>query len=46
MYEYRKKVHQMDVETLIKIRARQKEIKSNKIKNKDGVTDNLGRENF
>lgn len=42
LFEYRKKIHQMDVETLMKVRERKKEIKSNKIKQKDGITDNLG----
>jgi hypothetical protein len=39
LLEYRRKVYQMDVETLIKIREYQK---LNKVKQKDGVTDNLG----
>ena len=42
LYEYRKKVHQMDVETLMKVRELKKGIKSNNIRPKDGVTDNLG----
>ena len=42
LLEYKRKVHQMDVETLIKIREYQKGQKLNKVKQKDGVTDNLG----
>jgi len=41
--EYRRKIYQMDMETLIKVRERQQYLKSKKmIKGKDGVTDNLG----
>lgn len=42
LLEYRRKIHQMDVETLLKIRERQKNLKSIKVKTKNGVTDNLG----
>ena len=42
LVEYKRKVHQMDMETLIKVRERQKYLKSIKVKTKDGVTDNLG----
>ena len=42
LLEYRRKIHQMDVETLIKIRERQKSLKTKNTKSKDGVTDNLG----
>ena len=42
--EYRRKIHQMDMETLMKVRERQKYLKSVKTKSKDGVTDNLGEE--
>lgn len=44
LVEYRRKIHQMDMETLFKIRERKKYLKSIKQKNKDGVTDNLGNE--
>ena len=42
LVEYKRKVHQMDMDTLIKIRERQKYLKSIKVKNNDGVTNNLG----
>ncbi len=42
LLEYRRKIHQMDVETLMKIRERQKYLKTIKVKTKDGVTDNMG----
>ena len=42
LLEYRRKIHQMDMETLIKIREYQKNQKLQKVKQKDGVTDNLG----
>ena len=44
LVEYRRKIYQMDMETLIKIRERQQYLKKNKSKSKDGVTDNLGTE--
>ncbi len=42
LYEYRRKVHQMDMNTLLQVREYKKEQKSQKQKIKDGVTDNLG----
>ena len=42
LIEYRRKIHQMDMETLIKIREYQKNQKLQNVKQKDGVTDNLG----
>ena len=42
LLEYRRKIYQMDMETLIKVRERQKYLKSKKIKAKNGITDNLG----
>jgi hypothetical protein len=43
--EYRRKIHQMDMETLIKVKERQQYLKDmKKNKPKDGVTDNLGTE--
>ena len=42
LYEYRRKVHQMDMNTLLQVREYKKEQESKKHKNKDGVTDNLG----
>lgn len=42
LLEYRRKIHQMDMETLMKVRERKQELKSKKVKAKDGVTDNLG----
>ena len=42
LYEYRRKVHQMDMNTLLQVREYKKEQKSQKQKKKDGVTDNLG----
>lgn len=44
MLEYRRQIHQMDMETLLKIRERQKQVKEFKKQHKDGVTDNLGTE--
>lgn len=44
MVEYRRKIHQMDMETLIKVRERQKYLKSIKVNSKDGITDNMGEE--
>ena len=44
LVEYRRKVHQMDMETLMKVRERRQYLKSTKQKSKDGVTDNLGTE--
>ena len=44
LVEYRRKIHQMDMETMLKVRERQKWLKENKKKHKDGVTDNLGEE--
>jgi hypothetical protein len=42
LIEYRRKINQMDMDTLIKVRERQKYLKSTKVKSNDGVTDNLG----
>ena len=44
LVEYRRKIHQMDMDTLMKIRERQNYIKTTKSKGKekDVVTDNLG----
>ena len=42
LVEYRRKVYQMNVDTLIKVRERRDYLKSKKAKSKDGVTDNLG----
>ena len=42
LLEYRRKIHQMDMDTLLKIREYKKQQKLNKHKNTDGVTDNLG----
>ena len=42
LFEYRQQVHQMDMNTLLKIREYQKKQKELKSKPKDGVTDNLG----
>lgn len=42
--EYRRKIHQMDVETVMKIREYRQNSKTSKIKQKDGITDNLGEE--
>ena len=44
LVEYRRKIHQMDMETMMKVRERQKYLKTIKTKSKDGVTDNLGAE--
>ena len=44
LIEYRRKIHQMDMDTLIKVRERQKYMKSLKSKSKSTVTDNLGEE--
>lgn len=40
--EYRRKIHQMDMETMLKIKERKDYLKSLKTQNKDVVTDNLG----
>ena len=42
--EYQRKIHQMDMQTLIKVKERQESLKQIKIQNTDGVTDNLGKE--
>ena len=42
LYEYRRQVYQMDMETLLKIRELKNSQKTKKVKQKDGVTDNLG----
>ena len=42
--EYRRKVHQMDMETLLKIKERKEYLKSIKPKKSDGITNNLGSE--
>ncbi len=42
LIEYRHKIHQMDMNTLMKVRERQNYLKTNNKKTKDGVTDNLG----
>lgn len=38
--EYKRKIHQMDMETLLKIKERQNKLKEIKIENKDGMTGN------
>ncbi len=43
-FEYRQKIHQMDMETLMKVRERQKYLKDLKNKTKTNITDNLGTE--
>lgn len=40
--EYLRKIHRMDMETLIKVKERQQYLKSTKKKSVDGITDNLG----
>ena len=45
-FEYMQKVRQMDAETLMKIKARQKALKETKQKSKDGITNNMGEENL
>ena len=42
--EYQRKIHQMDMETMLKIKQRQEYLKSVKSKNKNGITNNLGTE--
>ena len=42
--EYRRKIHQMDMETLMNVKQRQEYLKSVKSKKKEFVTDNLGEE--
>ena len=42
LMEYRRKIYQMDMETLMKIRERRQYLKTKNVKTKDGVTDNLG----
>ena len=45
LVEYRRKIHQMDMETLLKIKERKEYLKTTKQKAKDGITDNLGENN-
>ena len=42
LLEYRRQIYQMDVDTLIKVREYKNQQKTKKVKQKDGVTDNLG----
>ena len=42
--EYKRKINQMDMETLMKVRQRQEELKQTKIKQKNGITNNVGTE--
>ena len=44
--EYRRKIHQIDMETRLNIRQRQEYLKSIKPKKKEFVTDNLGQEDL
>lgn len=42
--EYRRKIHQMDMDTMLKVKQRRDYLKEEMKKHKDGVTDNLGEE--
>lgn len=42
--EYLIKIHQMDMETMMKIKQRQEYLKQTKTKSKDGITNNMGTE--
>lgn len=45
-FEYQKKVNQMNMDTLIKVRERQEYIKSTKVKPKNGITNNVDGNSF
>ena len=44
-FEYKKTIHQMDMETMIKVKERQEYLKSTKVKHtRNGITNNVGTE--
>lgn len=44
--EYKRKINQMNMDTLMKVKQRQEELKKTKVKQKDGITNNVGSEEY